>query len=189
MSWTLFGILFDAALMAMLAVAIYFGLRLNRQMASIREGRKEFEGLIRDFTGATDRAERALADLRAEVDDKLGEARQSAQKSAELCDDLEFLIKRGEKVADALEIGIRAGRKAETGRGGDVPGASARGEKGGAENERPAPRALSVSPEDRPLDRSVGGRAQDGESPETGGRRKAKAKSKSELLKALQDMR
>jgi hypothetical protein len=186
MSWTLFGILFDAALMAMLAVAIYFGIRLNRQMASIREGRKEFEGLIRDFTGATDRAERALADLRAEVDDKLGEARQSAQKSAELCDDLEFLIKRGEKVADALEIGIRAGRKAEAGMGagGEVSEAPVRAGKGRAESERAASRALSVSPEDRPL-----GGSQDQGASDASGRRKAKAKSKSELLKALQDMR
>lgn len=182
MSWTVFGILFDAALMAMLAVAIYFGIRLNRQMASIREGRKEFEGLIGDFTKATDRAERALAELRAEVDDKLGEARQSAQKSAELCDDLEFLIKRGEKVADALETGIRAGRKPDASAGAK-PGEAARRES----------RSLSVSPEDRPLDAPGAARAaKDGGNKDgvgEGSGRKAKAKSKSELLKALQDMR
>lgn len=188
MGWTVFGIVFDAALMAMLAVAIYFGIRLNRQMASIREGRKEFEGLIRDFTGATDRAEKALADLRAEVDDKLGEARQSAQKSAELCDDLEFLIKRGEKVADALEIGIRAGRAGEGGSQKTGKPAAQVPDVEDAPGTTSGARTLSVSPEDRPVD-GAGERGRGAGGPSESGGRKAKAKSKSELLKALQDMR
>lgn len=104
------GYVFDAALMVLLCVAIWFGVRLHRQIAAIREGRKELENLIKDFSGATDRAESALAELKNEVGDTLSQARHSARQAAELCDDLEFLIKRGDKVADSLAQAVRVGQ-------------------------------------------------------------------------------
>jgi hypothetical protein len=209
---TVISIGFDVALMVFLGVAIYYGVRLNRQMAIIRSGREELQSLITDFTKATSRAETALSELKSDVGATLNDARQSAHKASALCDDLEFLIKRGEKVADALEIGIRAGRKGSAEPATEVRedlravpdqklGAKAssrtsgdsslkdslkkgvsraiRGKQSDEDSKEfePSARSLIASPEDR---------LATGEKLET---KKARAKSKSELLKALQDMR
>ena len=175
---TVLGIAFDIALMILLGVAIFYGIRLNRQVSAIRSGRKELEKLIADFTQATTRAESALSDLRQEVGGSLDTTRKASLKAGELCDDLEFLIKRGEKVADALETGIRAGNKtaSRVGAGSAESGMD-------STNPSPAPkraagRALSAPPEDRVV-----------AAPDKSAAKKARAKSKSELLKALQDMR
>jgi len=169
------GIILDIALMLMLGIAVFYGIRLNRQVAAIKSGREELEKLIQEFGTTTDRAESALQELKSNVGSTLNEARQTAHKAAELSDDLEFLIKRGERVADALEIGVRAGSK--PGRGS----ASAKHDeeiKSGATSRRD----LTVSPDDRPDDQPQASKGQ-------GAGKKAAAKSKSELLKALQDMR
>ncbi|MBO6836006.1 MAG: hypothetical protein JJ878_04295 [Alphaproteobacteria bacterium] len=171
------GIVLDIALIALLGVAIYYGVRLNRQIALIRSGREQLETLIKDFGTATERAEKALQSLKGDARDTLDQARQSALKAGELCDDLEFLIKRGEKVANALETGIRAGRA--TSRTADTSADAAEPER------RPAKRnALSAAPEDRPEPVEAPLPARD-----RSAAKKARAKSKSELLKALQDMR
>lgn len=170
------GIALDIALMALLGVAIYYGVRLNRQIAVIRSGREHLESLIKEFGTATERAEKALHSLKGDARDTLDQARQSALKAGELCDDLEFLIKRGEKVADALETGIRAGRTA--------PKPTDQSPESAPPTKRQSRRnALSAPPEDR-----IGAEAPE-PARDKSAAKKARAKSKSELLKALQDMR
>ncbi|MDW3207977.1 MAG: DUF6468 domain-containing protein [Alphaproteobacteria bacterium] len=171
------GIALDIALMALLGVAIYYGVRLNRQIAVIRSGREHLESLIKDFGTATERAEKALHSLKGDARDTLDQARQSALKAGELCDDLEFLIKRGEKVADALETGIRAGRATSKAAEQSVETSSEPARRSARRN------ALTAPPEDRP-EPEASTPARDKTAA-----RKARAKSKSELLKALQDMR
>lgn len=177
------GYLIEAALMLLLGVAIYFGWRLNRQIAVIRNGREELQKLISEFSNATGRAELALAELKGEVTTTLAQSRDAAKKAVDLCDDLEFLVKRGEKVADALEVGIR-GASAEGRKGTGSREAAARSTAVLPSETEASPnpsRSLSVGPEDRPVDVP----------PKRGGSaaKKARAKSKSDLLKALQDMR
>ena len=169
------GIILDIALMLMLGVAVFYGIRLNRQVAAIKSGREELEKLIQEFGTATDRAEGALQELKSSVGTTLNEARQTAHKAAELSDDLEFLIKRGERVADALEIGVRAGSKGSRGAAPAQPDEN-------VEDTSASRRDLTVSPDDRPGDQNPAPKGR-------GSGKKAAAKSKSELLKALQDMR
>lgn len=183
MTGTALGIVLDGALMLMLGVAIYFGVRLNRQMTIIRSGREEFEKLINEFGTATKRAETALSELKTEVARGVETARTSSLKAAELCDDLEFLIKRGEKTADALERGIRGDGETTEARGNRVLTAS--------DEDRVVQAAGSGSTarSRRPSDEAVAKKPAGGGAPRGSGAKKAKAKSKSELLKALQDMR
>jgi hypothetical protein len=214
---TLIGIGFDVALMIFLGVAIFYGVRLNRQMAIIRSGREELQALITEFTTATSRAETALSELKSDVGATLNDARQSAHKAGALCDDLEFLIKRGEKVADALEIGVRASRSGSTTAQDSRGTQGSRGELRAAPDQKLGGKAVSRTSADNSLkdslkkgmSRAVQGKQSDedvadatasgrplvappedrvaaGEKPDT---KKARAKSKSELLKALQDMR
>ncbi|MAO90393.1 MAG: hypothetical protein CMM78_03425 [Rhodospirillaceae bacterium] len=210
---TVISIGFDVALMICLGVAIYYGVRLNRQMAIIRSGREELQSLITEFTQATSRAETALSELKSDVGATLNDARQSAHKASALCDDLEFLIKRGEKVADALEIGVRASRKGSA----DPASAEARSDLRAAPDQKlgakPSSRAAGeASLKDslkKGMSRAIRGAHSDTDQTgaEASGRslvaapedrvaageksdsKKARAKSKSELLKALQDMR
>jgi len=210
---TMISIGFDVALMICLGVAIYYGVRLNRQMAIIRSGREELQSLITEFTQATSRAEKALSELKSDVGATLNDARQSAHKAGALCDDLEFLIKRGEKVADALEIGVRASRKGSA----DPVSTEGRGDLRAAPDQKlgaksPTRAAGESSLKDslkKGMSRAIRGAHTDTDRPDTeaSGRslvaapedrvaageksdsKKARAKSKSELLKALQDMR
>lgn len=183
------SIVLDLALMALLGVAIYFGVRLNRQMAVIRAGREQLEALIKEFATATGRAETALVELKTEVGETLDQARQSAHKAGALCDDLEFLIKRGEKVADGLEGAVRTGRPAA----GDVPSAPTASRTPVPSAPREQGTALAARPEDRPVPAPGGTSGADaagtGATRDSSAAKKARAKSKSDLLKALQDMR
>ena len=79
---TVISIGFDVALMICLGVAIYYGVRLNRQMAIIRSGREELQSLITEFTQATSRAETALSELKSDVGATLNDARQSEHKAS-----------------------------------------------------------------------------------------------------------
>lgn len=186
------GIVLDLALMALLGVAIYYGVRLNRQVAIIRAGREQLESLIKEFATATGRAETALGELKTEVGETLDQARQSAHKAGALCDDLEFLIKRGEKLADGLEGAVRSGRSAPA-PGADTGPATRSAPRNAPSladpSAMPSPvtdpegRALAARPEDRPVP-ATGQPAKD-----SNAAKKARAKSKSDLLKALQDMR
>lgn len=182
MTGTALGIILDGALMLMLGVAIYFGVRLNRQMAIIRSGREEFEKLINEFGTATKRAETALSELKTEVARGVETARTSSLKAAELCDDLEFLIKRGEKTADTLERGIRGGGEATGTRGNRA--LTAGDEDRVLPTGDTSPRAVEGKSEAKAAAKKPGSAATRGTAA-----KKAKAKSKSELLKALQDMR
>lgn len=222
------GYLLDGALMVLLGVAIWFGIRLNRQIKAIRDGRKELEGLINAFTGATDRAESALADLKQEVGVTLSQARQSARQAAELCDDLEFLIKRGDKVADGLEHAVRGGQDlmprammaedhAEQRERGQARQSRAQPSRqsamAGARSEAQTPQsaeiedsllqdALAAARQETPesdisdprdpqtrASPSIGRAAPELQGSSTGSLRPDRGRSKTDLLKALRDMR
>lgn len=159
----LLSLMLEAAVAILLVAALAYGYRLNRNLNAVRSGREDFEKLLKDFTTSTERAEKALADLRTGSEKRLGEIGGQVGKAQSVADDLEFLIKRGEAVADRLDAGVR----------GEPSPPTPRTEVGGG-SSREETAAPDTGPGSSEADRQ---------------REKAKAKSKSELLKALQDMR
>lgn len=112
------GLITDFILVALLAVTLFYVLRLLRRLGELQKDRDSFQKLIQDFTTATSQADRSLADLRAGADGigrELGERIERGQSVVgELrrsSDDLKMLIARGEQAADKLETQLSSSRQ------------------------------------------------------------------------------
>lgn len=148
------SIALDIVLVLLLLAVIFYAVRLNRHMASLKNNRAELEALVKEFTRSTGRAETALARLKRGAGDNVREVRDVVVKAESLRDDLGFLVSRGEKIADRLEQGISgsresapetekpaktaAGRRNRSGKGtaGDSADAAADADAAGEEPEK-----------------------------------------------------
>ncbi|MEQ8604429.1 MAG: DUF6468 domain-containing protein [Marivibrio sp.] len=127
----LLTIILDVVLVALLAAAILFGLKLNRHLSALRQSREELKGLLEEFARSTDRAEAALDGLKRGARENIAAVKETVDQAERLKDDLVFLTKRGEEAADRLESGITAARK-----GGAAP---KEGGAAAASDEEPPP--------------------------------------------------
>ena len=101
------SILLDIFLVVLLSMAIGYGFILNRRIVALRKDQKSLDKLATKFAEAAIRAEQSIIKLKSATDG----ASQSLDKAADTAglvrDDLEFLIDRGNKLADILETDIR----------------------------------------------------------------------------------
>ena len=105
MQWSL-----DAVLIVLLGATLYQALRLERALGVLKRDRAELEQLVAGFNASTKQAEQGIERLRHSAD---GAGRQIARQidaAAALRDDLTFLAERGDRLADRLDMLIRAGR-------------------------------------------------------------------------------
>jgi septal ring factor EnvC (AmiA/AmiB activator) len=112
------GLITDFVLVALLAVSLFYALRLLRRLGELQKDRDSFQKLIQDFSTATQHADKSLADLRAGADGvarELGERIERGQSVVgELqrsSDDLKMLIARADNTADKLEGQLHAARQ------------------------------------------------------------------------------
>lgn len=100
----------DAIVALLLVATIAYSVVLNRRLGAVRSDREKFEALVRNLNAASQRAEAAVAHLRA-IADELGRRLEKKTESARaLSDDLAYMIERGGAVADRLADQIRVGR-------------------------------------------------------------------------------
>jgi hypothetical protein len=96
------SIALDVALVAMLAGAIFYAIRLNRTLEALREGKGELAALIGRFNEAAAHAERSIARL-GEATAEQGKALDSSIAEAQaLRDELAFMLERGDTVAERI---------------------------------------------------------------------------------------
>jgi chromosome segregation ATPase len=99
-------------LLGLLAVAIPFAIRLERQLAALRKERGALEAGAAGIQDAARVAEAAIIRLRAAAE---GAGKGVAEKIAAaepLREDLRFLTERAEALADRLDAAVRAARPA-----------------------------------------------------------------------------
>jgi hypothetical protein len=101
-------LLLDLGLALLLAVTIFYAILLNRRLAHLRSDRTELEKVAGGIEGTLNRAEESVGGMRVSAE----ALSERVRKAETLCDDLRFLIDRGESLADALEQGVRAARPA-----------------------------------------------------------------------------
>ena len=102
MTPTWISIALDVALVAMLAGAIFYAVRLNRTIEALREGKGELAALVGRFDDAAAHAERSIAKL-GQATAEQGKALDSAIAEAQaLRDELAFMLERGDTVADRI---------------------------------------------------------------------------------------
>jgi len=97
----------DIAVAILLAVAIVYAVRLNRQLVAMRQGKAELETAATSFEKATGRAGDSIARLKTSTQ----QLQEAVQKAETLRDDMTFLLERGTSVADRLEGIVRTARK------------------------------------------------------------------------------
>lgn len=102
--------LLEMALMGLLAATIFHAFRLERALGLLKRDRAALEALVTDFNASTRAAEQGVERLHSAADGAGRQIERQIQGAARLRDDLQFLIDRGEQVADRLEAALRGGR-------------------------------------------------------------------------------
>ena len=103
----------DIAIILLLVIALAGGLRLQKQLQLFRVDRAEFEPLIQALDQTSKRAETVLAALRQVADAVGGKLNAETSNTQLMLDELGFMTKRADQLADRLEGAISAARKAE----------------------------------------------------------------------------
>ncbi len=102
--------LLESALIALLAATIFHTFRLERALGVLKRDRTSLEALVTDFNASTKAAEQGIERLHSAADGAGRQIERQIQGAARLRDDLQFLIDRGELVAEKLEVGLRESR-------------------------------------------------------------------------------
>ncbi len=129
--------LLEIALVALLAATLFHAMRLERALGVLKRDRAALEELVVSFNGSTRAAEHGIERLHAAAEGAGRQVQRQVEVAGGLKDDLLFLIERGERVADRLDLLVRAARPLAQ----DAPA-------------EPAPRPADRTPPDRmPADR------------------------------------
>lgn len=99
--------LLQIVLMIMLAATMFHAIRLERALGVLRRDRAALEELVVGFNDSTRQAETGIERLRAAADGAGRQIARHVDQARSLKNDLDFLISRGEKVADHLERAVR----------------------------------------------------------------------------------
>jgi len=104
------GLIMDVLLVALLLVALGFGVRLERKLKALRQGQEDFGRAVGDLDRAAARAEAGLASLKAATDEAHDSLHDRILKARELRTQLESIIARAERLpaAGALAAPPRA---------------------------------------------------------------------------------
>ena len=100
----------DAVVAVLLIATIGYSILLNKRLTAVRHDRDKFEGVIKNLTTASQRAEAAVANLRNTADDMGRRLDKKVEEARALSDDLVYMIERGGTIADKLAASIRSGR-------------------------------------------------------------------------------
>ena len=102
--------LLELALVALLAATLFHAMRLERALGVLKRDRAALEDLVVTFNGSTRAAEQGIERLHAAAEGAGRQMQRQVEVAAGLKDDLLFLIERGERVADRLDLLVRAAR-------------------------------------------------------------------------------
>ncbi len=101
------GLILDAVLMLLLVAALGYGVRLERKLATLRQGQADFAKAVGELNAAAGRAEAALGSLRA-ASQETDLLHDRILKAQALKLELETLTARAERSAAAAPPAARA---------------------------------------------------------------------------------
>lgn len=105
MEWTL-----EIVLVTLLGATLFQAIRLERALGVLKRDRTSLEALVAGFNASTHQAESGIQRLHAAADGAGRQIESQLGKSVSLKDDLVFLTERGDRLADRLDILVRAAR-------------------------------------------------------------------------------
>ncbi len=105
MQWAL-----DLVLIGLLAATLFHALRLERALGVLKRDRAALEQLVASFNDSTRQAEQGIERLREAADGAGRQIAKQLEAARTLQDDLQFLLDRGETLANRLDGAVRWGR-------------------------------------------------------------------------------
>jgi Domain of unknown function (DUF6468) len=96
------------SLIVLLAATLFYTIRLERAIGMLRHDKSQLEQVIASFTASTQQAERGILRLQSAADGAGKQIAQQVEIARMMQRDLEFLISRGERLADRIDSHIRA---------------------------------------------------------------------------------
>jgi len=112
MSWLQdYGLVFDIVICLLLMTAIAYAIALNRKLNVLRAARGDIEKLFADFSAATGQAEGGLQALKQGSAEASVSLAKNVTDACRLAEEMAFLVKKGNEIADRLEVEITASRK------------------------------------------------------------------------------
>ncbi|MBV8097392.1 MAG: hypothetical protein JO110_29945 [Acetobacteraceae bacterium] len=100
----------ESVLMLLLAATLYHAFRLERALGVLKRDRSALEELVAGFNASTRQAEAGIERLRAAADGAGKQIAKQVEAAASLKEDLAFLSERGNRLADRLDVLVRAAR-------------------------------------------------------------------------------
>jgi hypothetical protein len=104
------SIIIDIVTIGLLATTIFYTVTLNRRIQLIHQNRDELKDLMSGFSSALERAEISVDKLKTSSHEAIHSLRANLEEARKLREDLQYLVDRGENIADKLEDGIREKR-------------------------------------------------------------------------------
>ena len=138
MEWTL-----EILLVVLLGATLLQAIKLERALGVLRRDRAALEALVVHFNTSTHQAESGIERLRAAADGAGRQIESQLAKSVSLKDDLAFLSERGDRLADRLDVLVRAARPLAAERSANPPETNA--PTGGSQVERNLLQALRLA--------------------------------------------
>jgi Mg2+ and Co2+ transporter CorA len=110
MSELILSLLLDGTVALLLAVTIFYCIKLNRRVQLLQDSKSELAHLIQQFDESTKQATVSIHEIH-KASKKINENIQmKLDKANYLADDLAFMIERANKTADRIEQQISSGR-------------------------------------------------------------------------------
>lgn len=106
------SIILDIVVAGLLVATIAYATILDRRIRQLRSARAEIETMVVGFNTATARAESAIGDLKEGTEAGARELKPLMATARQIADDLQFLVERGNELADRLDVGVGAARAA-----------------------------------------------------------------------------
>lgn len=100
--------LLDAAVLPLLAVTLFHALRLRRALGVLSRDRHALEALVAAFNISTQQAENGIERLRGSAEGVGRAIARQNETALALKDDLAFLVERGDRLANRLDLQLRA---------------------------------------------------------------------------------
>ncbi len=104
------SLILELVTIGLLIATICYAYILNRRIQLIHSNRDELGSLLNGFTLSLSRAESSVEALRTSGFDAIATLKASLEEAHAIRDDLQFLVDRGEDIANQLENGIRKKR-------------------------------------------------------------------------------
>jgi hypothetical protein len=175
------SLILDVAIILLMAVTLFGIWRLSRYLKIFRQSRDDMSKLLRDLSGAAERADQSIQDLRRSASEGGRKLQKKMDQARSLIDELQFITAAAGNVADRLEKMTDAGGKKIRGEDAEEP-AQAQSE---GEADLPSGAETEVTGNERPFNQMGDTSTDYGEV--EGDERRSRAEE--ELLRAIRERR